>query len=401
MIYISLGFIVIGISLLLFGYIIMPMNHNFPKAKKEKHKFCILIPARDESRVIEELLISIERQTMKVSSSDVYVIVENREDKTNTIVKKHGMNIIFRKDLTKRRKGYALDDAIKEILEKNKKYSAYFIFDADNVLDKNFIKQMSRAIEMGYDIGVGYRNTKNSDNLVASASILTFSMINTLGNKRKSLYSNNVTISGTGYYIKGDIVEKWGSFPFHTLTEDYELTLYSTVHNLTTVYHKEAMFYDEQPTSFQVSIIQRTRWIKGYFQARRKYLKDLWKSILKPDHNFSSKVNAFIGVRPYIYIIVGILLEILDILFHYSMFDIFKMIIVIFAFVYVILVAISFCLVLKEKSSLDIKVSKVGLILYNPFFLMSFVYCALKALFCKDIGWQKISHNKSREEQKN
>lgn len=30
------------------------------------------------------------------------------------------MNIIYRKDLTKKRKGYALDDAIKEILSKNK-----------------------------------------------------------------------------------------------------------------------------------------------------------------------------------------------------------------------------------------------------------------------------------------
>ena len=30
-------------------------------------------------------------------------------------------------------------NAIKEILSKNKKYDAYFIFDADNILDKNYI----------------------------------------------------------------------------------------------------------------------------------------------------------------------------------------------------------------------------------------------------------------------
>lgn len=50
------------------------------------------------------------------------------------------MNNVFWKDLSKRRKGYALDDAIKEILVKNKKYESYFIFDVDNVLDKDFIK---------------------------------------------------------------------------------------------------------------------------------------------------------------------------------------------------------------------------------------------------------------------
>lgn len=90
------------------------------------------------------------------------------------------MNIIYRKDLTKKRKGYALDDAIKEILSKNKKYDAYFIFDADNILDKNYIKEMINSIEEGYDIGISYRNTKNSSTLVAASSALTFSMINTL-----------------------------------------------------------------------------------------------------------------------------------------------------------------------------------------------------------------------------
>lgn len=399
MIYISLGFIGLGVFLLLLGYMILPINRNWPNEneKKESHKFCILIPARDESQVIEELLISIEKQTMKVSSNDVYVIVESKDDETNSIVKKHGMNIVFRRDLTKRRKGYALDDAIKEILEEKKKYSAYFIFDADNILDKNFIKQMSTVIDKGYDIGVGYRNTKNSENLVASASALTFSMINTLGNKRKALYSNNVTISGTGYYIKGNIIEKWGGFPFHTLTEDYELTLYSTLHNLTTFYHTEAIFYDEQPTSFKVSIVQRTRWVKGYFQSRKKYLKKLWKSMFQKDNNFASKVNAFIGVRPYIYIIIGILLGIIGTCFQHSIIYSMKIIVIILALIYFVLVFISFCLVIKEKTSLDINVSRIALVLYNPFFLMSFVYCALAVLFRKEIEWSKISHNKSKK----
>ena len=185
------------------------------------------------------------------------------------------MNIIYRKDLTKKRKGYALDDAIKEILSKNKKYDAYFVFDADNILDKNYIKEMINSIEEGYDIGISYRNTKNSSTLVAASSALTFSMINTIGNQLKSKYTNNLTISGTGYYIKGSLVEDWQGFPFNTLTEDYELTLYSTLNNLTTTYNEKAIFYDEQPDSFKISMKQRTRWVKGYFEARKIYIKEI------------------------------------------------------------------------------------------------------------------------------
>ena len=93
-------------------------------------------------------------QTFKINPNDVYVIVENKEDKTVEITNKHKMNIIYRKDLTKKRKGYALDDAIKEILKQNKKYEAYFIFDADNILDKEYIKEMTKNIKEGYDIGI-------------------------------------------------------------------------------------------------------------------------------------------------------------------------------------------------------------------------------------------------------
>ena len=94
----------------------MTRNNNSPKESDTvTNKYCILIPARNESQVIEQLLISIEKQTKKINSKDVYIIVESKEDPTVEIVKKHNMNIIYRKDLTKKRKGYALDDAITEI----------------------------------------------------------------------------------------------------------------------------------------------------------------------------------------------------------------------------------------------------------------------------------------------
>ena len=187
---ISLILIVASLVMLVYSYFIMIKNSNYPIKNKKTDKYCILIPARNESKVIEDLLISIENQTYKINPKDVYVIVENKEDKTVEITNKHKMNIIYRKDLTKKRKGYALDEAIKEILKQNKKYEAYFIFDADNILDKEYIKEMTKNIKEGYDIGISYRNTKNGDNLVSGASALTFSMINTIGNTLKNKYTN-------------------------------------------------------------------------------------------------------------------------------------------------------------------------------------------------------------------
>lgn len=396
---ISLIIIILSILMLIYSYLVTIKNNNYPKKVKTTKKNAILIPARDESKVIESLLISIENQTQKINPEDIYVIVESSKDRTVKIVKKHKMNIIYRKDLTKQRKGYALDDVIKEIIINKKHYDAYFIFDADNILEENYIEEMQKSIDKGYDIGISYRNTKNSSSLVAASSALTFSMINTLGNTLKNKYTNNLTISGTGYYIKGHLVEEWGGFPFHTLTEDYELTLYSTLNNITTTYNEKAIFYDEQPDDFKVSIIQRTRWVKGYFEARKKYIKKIRKSLTKKDKNYGSKVNAIIGVKPYIYLLIGVIL----LIFSSLTFDIktlIKILVIVFLTIYLELVLVSYVIVKKEDNKLKIKVSKTKLILYNPIFLLSYIICLIKAITTKDLKWEVVEHDKElvREE---
>lgn len=382
--------ITISILTLLYKYLIMKKNTNYPQKEKNGHNYAILIPARNESLVIEKLLISIENQTKKIKPEDVYVIVETKKDKTVSIVEKHKMTIVYRKNLNKKRKGFALDDAIKEILKSNKKYDAYFIFDADNILDKNYIKEMTKRFDEGYDIGIGYRNTKNSKNLVSAASALTFSMINTIGNKRKSKYTNNLIISGTGYYIKGTIIESWKGFPFNSLTEDYELSLYSILKNLTTTYNDSAIYYDEQPEIFDVTITQRSRWVKGYFDARRNYIHKIRKSISKKDKNYASKITALIGVNPLITLIIGILLLLIDSITSFKNFII--SLLIIFILIYITLMIFTYIIIKKEENKLDIKVSKILLIFYNPFYLLSYIYCLYIAVTKKDLGWQEIKH---------
>lgn len=382
--------ITISILTLLYKYLIMKKNTNYPQKEKNGHNYAILIPARNESLVIEKLLISIENQTKKIKPEDVYVIVETKKDKTVSIVEKHKMTIVYRKNLNKKRKGFALDDAIKEILKSNKKYDAYFIFDADNILDKNYIKEMTKSFDEGYDIGIGYRNTKNSKNLVSAASALTFSMINTIGNKRKSKYTNNLIISGTGYYIKGTIIESWKGFPFNSLTEDYELSLYSILNNLTTTYNDSAIYYDEQPEIFDVTITQRSRWVKGYFDARRNYIHKIRKSISKKDKNYASKITALIGVNPLITLIIGDLLFLIDSTTSLKRFIICFIIIILL--VYLCLMLFTYIIIRNEEDKLDIKVSKILLIFYNPFYLLSYIYCLYIAITKKDLGWQEIKH---------
>lgn len=360
-----------------------PYQKNTVKKKYQgPYKSCILIPARNESKVIEGLLKSIQNQTEKVSFKDVYIIIENKEDPTVEIASKYHANIVYRKDLTKRRKGYALDDAVKEILEAKKHYDFYFIFDADNVLDPNFFKEMKKSMEDGYDIGLGYRNCKNgNDSLVAAASSLTFSLMNTILNKQKQKRGEAMTISGTGFYIRGSILENLKGYPFYTLTEDYEFTLYSILENYTSTYQEKAIYYDEQPLTFKTSFKQRVRWIKGYFEARKKMLPKIFKSL--KNGNRGSKIKELIGVTPIILLLLGLLFSA-------------KHIIILLIVSYILLVFLTLILLLLEKQTLNLKPAmKIKVLFYHPIFLYSYILCALKALFQKDVAWSVIEHNKN------
>ena len=378
-------------------------NHNYPiKESISNPKFAVLIPARDESKVIEGLIKSIKDQTFNINMNDVYVIVEDINDYTCDIVKKYGATTIVRKNLELRRKGYALDEAVKFILASGEKYDAYFIFDADNVLDKDYFRNMNETFFNGYDIGIGYRNTKNgNDNVVAACSTLTFSMINTLGNLQKNKDSRNVTISGTGFYIKGSFIEKWKGYPFHTLTEDYELTLYSSLNEMTSFYNDKAMFYDEQPTSFKVSLDQRTRWIRGFLDARKIYVKKLYEAFKTNGKNSGSQFSNWIGVKPYILIAIFLVLELfaklvagmcylsVNQLLAYKFFGQFLFLIFI---CYMVLLIATMIIIIREKK-IDLSMSsKIKAIFFNPIFLISYVYCAIMALTHKNLDWKKINH---------
>ena len=260
-------FLSMSVLSLLFKTAAQPFGKNKPKPlpeedqKRDPH-FAVLIPARDESKVIEGLFKDLCRQTQKVPAQDIYVIIESPDDPTAKLAAKYGMTVRLRKNMGpgRRCKGCALEEVVEDIWPKL--YDAYFIFDADNRVDKDFFKEMTKTWRQGYDIGIGFRNIKNPVNAMAVASGMIFTALNVLGNKMRTRRNMTCNVTGTGFYISGRVLNQLKTYPFHTLTEDYELSLYACVNNLTCCYNDKAVFYDEQPTDYNQYFKQRVRWVK-------------------------------------------------------------------------------------------------------------------------------------------
>lgn len=362
---------------------------NLSIKDNKETKFSILIPARYESKVIENLLISLNKQTVKVNPKDVFVIIESLEDKTYEIVKKYHMNIILRKKLDLKRKGYALEEAFNYLKEKNKIYDLYFIFDADNILDKNFIKEMLITYKSGYDIACGYRVIKNKKlNIYSISSILTFSLLNNISNQNKIKKNLNVILSGTGFYFSKEIIKN--GYNFHSLTEDYELSLYSILNNYSSTYNNKAIYYDEQPEDYKTTVNQRIRWIKGYLESRKKYMKSFKNNLFVKHFNKASIIYEYIGMKPYIFMLFSILYFVIYNIIKFKFFYILFVIM----FIYFILMIITIVLLKKEKFNLKLNFKeKILVIFYNPFFILSYILCFFKAICTKNVEWKRIDHN--------
>ena len=403
MIVVQMILVIIAVWLLLRKYLISLKGAGRELVKStDEPTFAVLIPAKDESAVIEGLLSSLDNQSYKINKNDIYVIVEDKNDPTYNIALKRGNRVVVRRDFTYKCKGGALDEAVKLIISEGKHYDAYFIFDADNVLDKDFFMEMKDSYKKGYDVGIGYRNTKNgNDNIYAAASSLTFSMINTLGNSFKAKHGLTLTVSGTGFYIRGSILESLGGYPFYSLTEDYEFSLYAVLNNLSTTYNREAKYYDEQPVSYDVTIRQRTRWIKGYFTARRMYYRDLKEKLINKDSNYASTYVTLVGVKPYILLILALLCEIIKSIFDISLASfadkpigmfVYHLMVILFC-VYLVLVVFTAVLLVIEKDSLRLnKWMKFKVLFYNPLFLAGYVKCLYLSIKSKNLIWERIPH---------
>ena len=139
------------------------LTKKFPKAK-HNHKYAIMIAARNEEAVIANLLDSINAQDYPRELVTVFVVADNCTDATAQVARSYGAKCYERFDEERRTKGYALEFLVENIRRDYgiESFDAYFIFDADNLLKKDFITRMNEAFDSGEKIVTSYRNTKTS-----------------------------------------------------------------------------------------------------------------------------------------------------------------------------------------------------------------------------------------------
>lgn len=367
-------------------------------------RYAVLISARNESAVIGELLESIRRQDYPSEFLDIYVIADNCTDPTAAVARSHGVRVFERFHSSKIGKGYALDYAFRKIeAEKGiRHYDGYFVFDADNVLDPHYVREMNRTFSMGYPVLTSYRNSKNYDsNWISAGYALWFLRESRFLNGARMKCRASCAISGTGFLVSSEIIEKDHGWKYSLLTEDIEFSADHIIRNDRIGYCKKAVLYDEQPVDFKASWNQRMRWTKGFYQVFAKYGAGLVNGIFRR-RSFSC-YDMLMTIAPATLItlssllingfftVYGILaghLRVAEAAFL-AMGDC-------LASIYLSLLAFGAVTVLAERRQIHCKTGRCIRYLFTfPIFLFTYIPISVAALF-KNVTWKPIPHTITR-----
>lgn len=363
-----------------------------PILEDKQNRFMAIIPAHNEESVIRNLVESLTKQDYPKELYDIYVIADNCTDKTAEIAKKAGAIVYERFDEEHKTKGHALKWFLNQKIEEDAPYDAFCVFDADNIVDEKFLKNMNKKLCQGEDVVQGYRDIKNpTDSWVSAGYAIFYWTMNRFYHLARYNLGLSPLINGTGFMVKFDVVKPNG-WDTQTLTEDIEFSLKRIIAGKKLGWATDAIVYDEQPVGFKQSWSQRSRWTVGHIQCIQNYTKDL--AVATKEKKTLMNFDGFlyiIGSIP-MFILTLVLLAINFIMFFGNGITATDLIINLLRYLmptFLLPIGTAILIMLLDKK--PIRPMLKGLLCY-PLFLGSWLLINFKCLFKRDINWEKIEH---------
>lgn len=363
-----------------------------PLLEEKTNRFMAIIPAHNEEAVVENLIMSLQKQDYPKDSYDIYVIADNCTDNTAKIAKKAGAIVYERFDSMHKTKGAALKWFLGQKIEEDAPYDAFCVFDADNIVDVNFLKNMNKKLCQGETVVQGYRDIKNpTDSWVTAGYAIFYWTMNRFYHLARYNIGLSPLINGTGFMVRFDQIkpEGWNTV---TLTEDIEFSLKQIIKGEKLGWARDAIVYDEQPVGFKQSWSQRSRWTVGHIQCIEEYTGKLATAVKekKTVMNFDGLLYIVGSIPMFVITILLLLINAglylghgltgMELLMNYARY-------IIPTFFLPILTAI---LIMKIEHK-QVKPMVKGLLCY-PLFLGSWLVINFKCLFKRNTKWEKIEH---------
>ncbi|MBQ9414998.1 MAG: glycosyltransferase family 2 protein [Clostridia bacterium] len=368
------------------------------KIEEKLYHFAVVICARNEESVIGNLIDSLHAQEYPKDKFRVFVVADNCTDDTAAVAAAHGATVMVRENKTEIGKGFALKWALDEIL-KDPAYDAVTVFDADNVVDPKYLYYTNEALCTGADGTQGYRETKNPfDTAISGCYAIYWYMLSRFYHQGRSNKGMSCSVGGTGFSFKTKMIEKTG-WNTKTMTEDSEFASTKILEGYYFQFVRDAVFYDEQPTTWKVSLKQRRRWMYGTVQESRMLLGPAVKAWLHGQKGAFDIVMFMLGIPAIAMVLLSSLFSFCASLVHMTYSPDSWIIILIGTLISVIggtylsMFFVAIFSVFSEKGHIGRYWKAV---LFYPIYLLPLTVFVVMGFFTKEVTWDQVGHIDSR-----
>ncbi len=241
-------------------------NIKAPEANTLR-KVAVLIPAFKEDQVIPGVAAQALEQNYPSDFFDVVVIADSL--KASTLEKLRALPIkVIEVSFEKSTKVKAINRAMQVIGDD---YDCALILDADNIMERNFIRKMNNLFDLGYSAIQGRRDPKNENTSMALLDGLSETINNFIYRQGNVSLGLSASLNGSGMIFDYSIYKEIMSSMDSIGGFDRELELKLLNRDIKVYFAKDIIVYDEKVANQEVFERQRKRWISSHFFYLRKY----------------------------------------------------------------------------------------------------------------------------------
>lgn len=245
----------------------------------------VLIPARNEEKVIEGLIESLAEVDYPREKFQVIAVDDASEDRTGEILdrlaRKYDWLIVLHRTKEEHEKvpgkssvlNHALRFASGEII---------FVYDADHLVKRDTIRKLVRHFrDPKVGMVMGRCVVRNADkNLLTRLIYIEFLSGYKVNQYGRELLHGLAAYGGSNCAIRRTLLEELGGFNVNTVTEDTDLTVRGVLEGYRVVYDDDAVSTELAVTTLGRYWKQRYRWAYGH----QHVFYDYWLDVVRCKH---------------------------------------------------------------------------------------------------------------------
>ena len=252
----------------------LPVRTAPPRAR-----LCVLVPAKDEERLIGRCVSSLRAQDYPPERYEVLVVADDCSDRTAERAASSGARVLERRDASRQGKGHALRWAMDHVLADGADVDAFVVVDADSVADPGMLTALGARFEAGAAAVQGEYLVLDAEQdpraPLRAAAFLLFHLVRFRGRAALGLPCSLV---GNGMLLSRELVEQhpWKAF---SITEDLEHTLVLRLAGVRPEFARDARLRAPVASRGVEARTQRARWEGGRLVLARAFLPRLARAV--------------------------------------------------------------------------------------------------------------------------